>query len=137
MNKKIIFNSCITASIFRKQQLSAQQSQYTKDFSIQKFLELFPDPEAYFQDNNRKPTIINYDPMSNYYALEFLKNQYTKIPVHTINQTYHKYPNIMKVCNKLDYHIKTGIGLLKTKRKVKPCAQTIQNIPMLQEVKLK
>lgn len=105
-----------------------------QDFSVEKFLEIFPDPETYFQDNTRKPTIKSYNGYSKMYAVEFLKNFYPKIAVQTINDAYFKYSNLTKVCNKLDYFMKTGIGLLKTKRKYKPCNVLIENIPLLQEV---
>ncbi|XP_050294818.1 uncharacterized protein LOC126734994 [Anthonomus grandis grandis] len=39
-----------------KQQLSAQQSQYTTDFNVDRFLEIFPDPKSVFEDADRKPT---------------------------------------------------------------------------------
>ncbi|KAJ8966220.1 hypothetical protein NQ317_010378 [Molorchus minor] len=37
----------------KKQQLSAQQKQYTTEFKIENFIQLFPEPEKTFNDPNR------------------------------------------------------------------------------------
>lgn len=43
---------------FRKQKLSAQLKDYTTEFNVDKFLELIPNPEEYFNDPKR---VISYE----------------------------------------------------------------------------
>lgn len=57
-----------------KKKLTEQQKQYTTDFQVQQFLEIFPDPVAHFENANRKCQF-------NRHAFDFLKHHFNKIRV--------------------------------------------------------
>lgn len=57
-----------------KIKITEQIKQYTTDFKIEKFLELFPDPFKHFEDSKRKC-------VHQLVAFEFLKSHFNKIRV--------------------------------------------------------
>lgn len=57
-----------------KKKITEQQKQYTTDFKVEQFLEMFPDPFSYFEDNKRK---CQFNP----HAVDFLKYYFSKIRV--------------------------------------------------------
>lgn len=123
----------------RKQQLSAQVKQYTTEFNIEKFLELIPDPDTYFNDPNKKSSLIQssrIDVFSLHYARSFLRNQYPIIPIKIINSIMVKNKDcLIPTVKELDAIVATKKGLMKTKRKsLSIDNSTLQNIPLLQEV---
>lgn len=61
-----------------KIKITEQLKQYSTDFKIEKFLELFPDPFKHFEDPTRKNL---YQPI----AMEFLKSFFNKIKVYYDN----------------------------------------------------
>ncbi|XP_046427261.1 uncharacterized protein LOC124183163 [Neodiprion fabricii] len=107
----------------KKIKITEQIRQYTEDFCMEKFLEIFPDPFAHFEDSKR---IYKY----NVIAFEFLKSLFRLNKVTTIQRAY-KSP-------KHPYHISlaakelTIIGPdMKTKRGDKLIPT--EDIPLLQE----
>ncbi|KAF2886030.1 hypothetical protein ILUMI_20143, partial [Ignelater luminosus] len=74
----------------RKQQISAQQKQYTTDFKVENFLEVIPDPMAYFEDPKRKGAII-VDNESVCYAICFLQNQFSRVSLRVIRRIVKKH----------------------------------------------
>lgn len=57
-----------------KKKITQQQEQYTTDFQVKQFLEIFPDPFAYFEDDKRK---CEFNP----HAVDFLKYYFSKMRV--------------------------------------------------------
>ncbi|KAJ8678403.1 hypothetical protein QAD02_014190 [Eretmocerus hayati] len=64
-----------------KIKVTEQIKQYTNDFNIKRFLELFPDPFTYFENQSR---ICNYQPI----AMEFLKSHFNRNRINTISHFY-------------------------------------------------
>lgn len=64
-----------------KIKITEQLKQYTSDFKIEKFLELFPDPYKHFEDSSRK---CAYQPI----AMEFLKSFFNRIKVPYITHNF-------------------------------------------------
>lgn len=62
------------AEYLAKKKITEQQKQYTSDFKIQQFLELFPDPFSYFENANRQ---CKFNP----HGVDFLKQLFNKIRV--------------------------------------------------------
>ncbi|KAI4471115.1 ubiquitin conjugating enzyme 7 interacting protein-related [Holotrichia oblita] len=123
----------------RKQQLSAQVNQYTTEFKIEKFLELIPDPDTYFNDPNKKSSLLEGDKIdvfSSHYAKGYLKNHYPMISVKTIHTIMDKHKDrLIATVKELDQLVASKSGLMKTKRKPLPLDNsTLQNIPLLQEI---
>lgn len=58
-----------------KKKITEQQKQYTTDFKIQQFLELFPDPFSHFENATRQ---CKFNP----HAVDFLKYYFSKIRVY-------------------------------------------------------
>lgn len=114
----------------RKQQLSAQQKQYTVDFQVSKFLEVIPNPVKYFEDKKRNVEIPTADM---HFVYAFLKNEFCMLPVSVIRNVIHSQKSLLKTYADLQKKMKTA-QLLKTKRKVAPLPNNCQNIPLLQEV---
>ncbi|KAF2904452.1 hypothetical protein ILUMI_01733, partial [Ignelater luminosus] len=116
----------------RKQQISAQQKQYTTDFKVENFLDVIPDPIAYFEDPKRKGAII-VDSESVHYAICFLQNQFSRVSLRIIRRIVKKhkhnclaaYKELQKV-NPKTYR--------KSKRGTRTMPEVIQNIPLLQEI---
>lgn len=118
--------------IFRKQQLSAQQKQYTTEFNIENFIQLFPEPEKTFTDPQRN---IKIDSYSVHYLNTFFKNRYDKISVRIIQQVL--IQNNFKVlnCDNIFLDIMKRKDTIKCRRKPLPLAENLENIPLLQEVR--
>jgi hypothetical protein len=81
----------------KRQETLALKKLYTEQFSIERFLEILPDPFKYFLEekkNNRKLTGL---------PLEYLRGRYGRIPDETLRQTFicNKY-NLTLTCQKLD-----------------------------------
>ncbi|XP_066260335.1 uncharacterized protein [Euwallacea similis] len=116
----------------RKKQLSAQQRQYTTDFNVERFVEIFPDPVSVFEDPNRKSPAV--DESDKYYVKCFMRTLYSQLYVKDVNaivdQMYNK--NLMLLVNQLD-KIVFGGHIKKTRNNFSPKWET-QNIPLLQEL---
>lgn len=117
----------------RKQQLSAQQKQYTSDFKVCKFLEVIPDPVTYFEDPKRQVRIPSTDM---HFVCTFLRNEFCTLPVTAIKScTMTDVSGLLKIHRTLELKVKKkSVPLLKTKRKPVPLPDNCQNIPLLQEV---
>lgn len=64
------------AQYLAKKKITEQQKQYTTDFQVEQFLEIFPDPFAHFEDEKR---ISQFNP----HAIDFLKYYFSKLRVNT------------------------------------------------------
>ncbi|KYN41887.1 hypothetical protein ALC56_03708 [Trachymyrmex septentrionalis] len=108
------------AQYLAKQKITQQQKQYTTDFQVKQFLEIFPDPFAYFEDDKRK---CEFNP----HAIDFLKYYFSKMRVNTLVKAYSQYNNLSLTAKALE----TLNPDMKTKRY---CNKTItEDIPFLQE----
>ncbi|XP_012288793.1 hyphally regulated cell wall protein 3 [Orussus abietinus] len=65
----------------KKIKINEQQKQYTMDFDVAQFLEIFPDPFKHFEDPQRtcKYSVAGF---------EFLKGYFNKIKINTISKIY-------------------------------------------------
>jgi len=59
------------AQYLAKKKITKQQKQYTTDFQVEQFLEIFPDPFSYFEDHTRECQF-------NAHAVDFLKYYFSK-----------------------------------------------------------
>ncbi|KAK5647902.1 hypothetical protein RI129_002794 [Pyrocoelia pectoralis] len=115
----------------RKQQISAQQKQYTTEFSIEKFLDIIPNPFSYFNDATRK--VNKLDHLSQHYALCYLRNRFSLISLRTIRECFIKNKeNFLVTCNELESF--PSNKKMKGKRAKALMPNCIQNIPLLQEI---
>lgn len=62
------------AQYLAKKKITEQQKQYTTDFKVQQFLEIFPNPFSYFEDDKRN---CQFNP----HAIDFLKYYFSKLRV--------------------------------------------------------
>lgn len=62
------------AQALARKKITDQQKQYTSDFKIEQFLELFPDPFSHFENASRQ---CKFNP----HAVDFLKQYFSKIRV--------------------------------------------------------
>lgn len=62
------------AQALARKKITDQQKQYTSDFKIEQFLELFPDPFSHFENSSRQ---CKFNP----HAVDFLKQYFSKIRV--------------------------------------------------------
>ncbi|XP_011646294.1 E3 ubiquitin-protein ligase RNF216-like [Pogonomyrmex barbatus] len=110
------------AQYLAKKKLTEQQKQYTTDFQVQQFLELFPDPFSYFEDEKRK---CQFNP----HAVDFLKHYFSKLKVNTLVNTYSQYVHNLSLTAKALEALNPD---LKTKRYSSKTILT-EDIPFLQE----
>lgn len=111
--------------------MSAQKKQYTNEFEVSKFLEVIPDPLAVFMDPSKRSYGAEV-----VYASLFLKNQYNRVPVIAIDNILKETGGLVKAAAELDLRLNNNdIPFMKAKRKSKALPATLQNIPLLQEVK--
>ncbi|KAL2728343.1 E3 ubiquitin-protein ligase RNF216-like isoform X2 [Vespula maculifrons] len=104
-----------------KRKITEQQKQYTTDFRIDKFLEIYPCPFTHFEDPKRQCSF-------NLIAFEFLKYYYNKLKTSTILLVYgHNKHHLTLTAKELD-KIKPE---MKTKRK--SLYLPPKDIPLLQE----
>ncbi|RZC39657.1 E3 ubiquitin-protein ligase RNF216-like, partial [Asbolus verrucosus] len=116
----------------RRQQLSAQQKQYTTEFTVENFIKLIPDPHAFFSDSSRT---VKMDDLSCHYALVFLCNTFHKLPIRVVESTFKKNScKLYKTFKELQTRLKRSFMLKKRARKPIEMPNTIQNIPLLQEI---
>ncbi|CAG9859328.1 unnamed protein product [Phyllotreta striolata] len=71
----------------QKQKFSAQCKQYTTEFAVEHFVEVFPDPEGSFKDANRKCVIDEY---AKSYISKFFRNRHCKLSVVAIQSVLRK-----------------------------------------------
>ncbi|XP_030757574.1 uncharacterized protein LOC115883355 isoform X3 [Sitophilus oryzae] len=116
----------------RKQQISAQQKQYTTEFDVIRFMELFPDPVSVFEDPNRKSTVSTS--ADRFYVSWFMRKKFNQLYVrdvdHLVNQHVNK--NIISVITALENRINQGC--LKKSKTVTFTKMDSHNIPLLQEL---
>ncbi|XP_071633818.1 uncharacterized protein [Temnothorax longispinosus] len=105
-----------------KKKITEQQKQYTTDFKVQQFLEIFPDPFSYFENDKRN---CQFNP----HAIDFLKYHFSKLRVKTLQKAYSKYTNNLSLTAKALEALSPD---MKTKRQSNKMVQT-ENIPFLQE----
>ncbi|XP_044269250.1 uncharacterized protein LOC123014283 [Tribolium madens] len=120
----------------RKQQLSAQQKQYTSEFDVKNFVKVIPNPEDFFHEKSRTLKVDTFD---SHYALVFLKNTFNKLSIRTIQSVYQANStkdncNLSKTFNQLEKMQKFGIEVMKSVRRAAPLPNNITNIPLLQEI---
>ncbi|KAG7189831.1 hypothetical protein KM043_017490 [Ampulex compressa] len=105
-----------------KRKITEQQKQYTTEFKVEKFLEIFSDPFAYFENPARQGNF-------NTVAFEFLKQYFSKFKVRTLMKAYtqqnHNLSLTVKVVERLKADMKS-----KRFRPVLPA----EDIPLLQEI---
>ncbi|XP_057330525.1 uncharacterized protein LOC130670913 isoform X2 [Microplitis mediator] len=105
-----------------KIKITEEQQRYTKNFNVEHFLTLFPNPFSHFENDNRKCEF-------NLIVVEFLKNEFSRVRVTTINKLYRDCKYNMSLTAKSLRAITDFI--------MKPrCPSEIptENIPMLQEM---
>ncbi|KAG5320815.1 RN216 ligase, partial [Pseudoatta argentina] len=110
------------AQYLAKQKITEQQKQYTTDFQVKQFLEIFPDPFAYFEDDKRK---CEFNP----HAVDFLKYYFSKMRVNTLVKAYSQYMNNLSLTAKALEALNPD---MKTKRYCNKTTVT-EDIPFLQE----
>ncbi|XP_060533623.1 uncharacterized protein LOC132706356 [Cylas formicarius] len=124
----------------RKQQISAQQKQYTTEFNIENFVRLFKDPVAYFEDPKRRSTMV--DVRDQFYVLAYMRNRYKRLALKVIKQivVQEGQKNIFAIIrvlehlNRVDARVQSAY-VNKCERRPTPIPVTqIQNIPLLQEL---
>ncbi|XP_051162176.1 uncharacterized protein LOC127282129 [Leptopilina boulardi] len=71
------------AQYLEKIKINQQIKDYTTDFSVKKFLQIFPNPVEHFEKSDRK---CAFKPMAN----EFLKDTFRRHKVATISQIYRR-----------------------------------------------
>ncbi|KAF5294533.1 hypothetical protein FQR65_LT10725 [Abscondita terminalis] len=112
----------------RKQQLSAQQKQYTSEFTVEKFLEEIPNPKAYFKNSNIKNDNMDCD-----YILSYLRNKFNNLPLRTIKEILVKNEyKFLKSCSMLEQIPATQ--QMKCKRRLSIMPEVSESIPLLQEI---
>ncbi|XP_001603062.1 uncharacterized protein LOC100119259 [Nasonia vitripennis] len=110
------------AQYLAKIKITEQIKQYTTDFKVEQFLELFPDPFKHFEDQSRK---CDYQPI----AMEFLKSFFNRNKVNTISRQYLQSGYNLSLTAKALSEIGSD---MKSKR-MTPEMPT-ENIPLLQEM---
>ncbi|KAJ3660388.1 hypothetical protein Zmor_004838 [Zophobas morio] len=116
----------------RRQQLSAQQKQYTTEFNVENFVKLIPDPEAFFKDPSRKLKISNAD---SHYVLVFMRNKFNRIHLRTIQTVFSKnHCNVAKTIKDLEKAMTQSQYVMKSVRRSIEMPNSVENIPLLQEL---
>ncbi|XP_012523020.1 uncharacterized protein LOC105828962 [Monomorium pharaonis] len=105
-----------------KKKITDQQKQYTTDFQVNNFLEIFPDPFAHFEDHKRKC-------LFNPHAVDFLKFYFSKLRVNTLMKAYVQYNHNLSLTAKALEALNPD---MKTKRYNIKMVLT-EDIPFLQE----
>lgn len=117
----------------RKQQLSAQQRQYTTDFQVSQFLEVIPDPFSRFEDEKRSAPLD--DPYDFHFACAFLRNEFCLVPATLISSVIRRSSTLVEAHRELENIAKSPAEmLLRAKRKRTPLPENFRNIPLMQEV---
>ncbi|KAJ8924800.1 hypothetical protein NQ315_000954 [Exocentrus adspersus] len=115
----------------RKQQLSAQQKQYTTEFKLENFIELFPDPETTFRDPKRT---VKMDSYSEHYLNAFFRNRYDKISISVIRQVLTEQHYKVLESDKVFMDLVARNCVMKGRRRPSHLPENVQNIPVLQEL---
>ncbi|XP_071557299.1 uncharacterized protein [Temnothorax nylanderi] len=105
-----------------KKKITEQQKQYTTDFKVQQFLEIFPNPFSYFENDKRN---CHFNP----HAIDFLKYYFSKLRVNTLVKAYSRYTNNLSLTAKALEALNPD---MKTKRQSNKMVLT-EDIPFLQE----
>ncbi|XP_071445941.1 uncharacterized protein [Hetaerina americana] len=114
--------------IQQKQEHDAQVMKFTKNFSVEDFLEVFPDPAAHFENSKRVP-----DPKVRNHCIAYLKARYKSLYVNTVCHVFRKQnSNLSLTVKELD---KDKYPKRKTKRSSNDCKlPQNQCISFLQEI---
>ncbi|CAH1372306.1 unnamed protein product, partial [Tenebrio molitor] len=116
----------------RRQQISAQQKQYTTDFTVENFIKVIPDPDAFFSDPSRN---LKLDAASSHYALVFLRNTFNRLPLRVIQSVFTKNSSqFSKTVEELKSLVAQKKFLMKSYRRPIPMPKNIHHIPLLQEI---
>ncbi|EZA54896.1 E3 ubiquitin-protein ligase RNF216 isoform X2 [Ooceraea biroi] len=106
-----------------KKKITEQQKRYTTDFQVQQFLQIFPDPFSYFEDDKRQ---CQFHP----HAVDFLKHHFNKIRVNTLLKLYSDYKHNLSLTAK---NLEKLTPNMKTKRYPLYNQLLTADIPLLQE----
>ncbi|XP_046391105.1 uncharacterized protein LOC124159377 [Ischnura elegans] len=114
--------------IKQKQEHEAQVLKFTKNFSVEDFLEVFPDPVAHFENPQRIPDLNVRN-----HCLAYLKGRYKSLYAHNITQVLRKENfNLALAVKELD---KDKYPKRRTKRPASDCKLPHnQCIAFLQEI---
>lgn len=112
----------------RKQQLSAQSKQYTTEFDIKKFVELFPEPAKTFSDPTR---VLELDSYSKMYIKYYFENKFVKLSKKTISATLIEFN--YKISQTFEV-LSSWKEKMKSRRKPVSLNTNVGNILILQEI---
>ncbi|XP_049819723.1 uncharacterized protein LOC109604629 isoform X6 [Aethina tumida] len=116
----------------RRLQLSAQQRQYTTEFDVKAFVQLFPDPFKTFATKGRP--LPEYTVDETHYITMFMRNLFDKLAVRDIATVMNaKRRRPYEVYKALTTMMKNG-HTLKSRRRTCRLPDDFQNIPLLQEL---
>lgn len=133
--------NCNTDNARRRQQLSAQQRQYTSEFDVANFVKVIPEPANFFKNAART---VNLDHESSHYVHMFLRNRYDRLPIRMIQAVFARKTtsskanakiSMISVCHEMDKMLQQPSNLMKSRRRQEPLSNNISNIPLLQEVR--
>ncbi|CAH1170092.1 unnamed protein product [Phaedon cochleariae] len=116
----------------RKQKLSAQSKQYTTEFNVENFVQLFPEPEKTFSDPKRAVKVDNYTSL---YILNYFQKRFDMISVKYIRSALAQESYRIVPSDKILMDLMKANKTLKNRRK--HCNDLIdipQNIAVLQEL---
>ncbi|KAG5876148.1 hypothetical protein JTB14_021080 [Gonioctena quinquepunctata] len=115
----------------RKQKLSAQSRQYTTEFNVENFVQLFPEPEKTFTDSKRA---LKIDPYTALYITNFFQNKYDRLPVKTVRSILsHNNFKLIESDNLMIDAINNN-QVMRSRRKRQTLTDVPQNINVLQEL---
>ncbi|XP_063221965.1 uncharacterized protein LOC134530755 [Bacillus rossius redtenbacheri] len=108
----------------KRMEVEKQKKKVTTEFSVESFLEIFPDPLKYFLEQKKA---VHKDA-----AIVFLKNRYPRTRQHDILTEFKNYQfNLTKTCEILDGH---NHSKLKIRRPLIVDTVNKQDLQFLQEV---
>lgn len=105
-----------------KMKVTEEQQRYMANFNVEQFLTLFPDPFTHFEDETRKCA-------KSLTVFEFLKNEFSRVRVNTINKIYRSSKFNMSIAAK---NLRLTTDFIKKSRF--PREIPTENIPLLQEM---
>lgn len=91
----------------RRKQLSAQQRQYTTEFNVQRFVELFPNPNAVFEASDRKSPMLSENDFL--YVSVFMRKMYPQLYAKDIGAALRSCKSIKDIVNTLDGLVAKGV----------------------------
>ncbi|XP_067012881.2 uncharacterized protein [Anabrus simplex] len=111
----------------KRREIQELQEKYTKEFKVEEFLEIFPNPTKYFFEEKKNNKDVY--PL----AMSYLKKRYPRLRLTDIQTVYRKSDfSLTRACKSLDsfpYKMKTKRTQIYDSQ-----APTVPNIPFMQEV---